>query len=102
MDITEFDRLASSLDGVRQRSSGGLLQWHHRGRLVARQLDDTRVVVRTPFDTRDVLLHQFPDTFTVPSRFQKHMMVVANLAEGSADAIEDAVISAWRFQTQGR
>ncbi len=100
MDISEFGRLASSLTGVRQRCRGGLLQWHHGGRLVARQLDDARVVVRTPFDTRDVLLRQFPDTFTVPVRFQKHMMVVADLAEGSADAIEDAVISAWRFQTQ--
>lgn len=100
MDITEFDQLASSLAGVRQRCRGGLMQWHHAGRLVARQLDDTRVVVRAPFDTRDLLLQQFPDTFTVPARFQKHMMVVADLAEGSADAIEDAIVSAWRFQTR--
>ena len=46
MDIAEFDQLASSLAGVRQRCRGGLMQWHHAGRLVARQLDDTRVVVR--------------------------------------------------------
>jgi hypothetical protein len=100
MDIAEFDRLALSLAGVRRRYRDGLLRWDHRGRLVARQLDDSRVVVRTPFDTRDILLHQFPETFTVPSRFQKHMMVVADLQGGSAEAIEDAVVSAWRFQSE--
>jgi len=70
------------------------------GRLIARQLDGTRVVVRTPFDTRDVLLHQFPDTFSVPRRFEKHMMVVADLANGDEGAIADAVTSAWRLQTE--
>ena len=100
MDIDEFARIASSLPLVRQTRSGGLLRWQCHGRLIARQLDDERVVVRTPFDTRDVLLHQFPDTFSVPRRFEKHMMVVADLAKGDADAIEDAVTSAWRLQTE--
>jgi hypothetical protein len=30
----------------------------------------------------------------VPDRFAKHMMVVANLENGNADAVEDAVIAA--------
>ncbi|MGH3361484.1 MAG: hypothetical protein ACRDOM_03410 [Nocardioides sp.] len=98
MDLTELDAFVSSLEGVRRRSSGGLLQWRRRGRLVARQLDEQHVVIRSPFDTRDVLVHQFPDTFSVPTRFSKHMMVVADLAVGSADAIEEAVVVAWRFQ----
>ncbi len=100
MDIREFAQLASSLARVRQVSRDGLLRWQHNGRLIARQLDETSVVVRTPFDTRDVLLRQFPDTFTVPTRFRKHMMLVADLASGNADAIEDSVTAAWRHQTQ--
>ncbi len=98
--MNEFGRMASSLPLVRQVHSGGLLRWQCKGRLIARQLDGHQVVVRTPFDTRDVLLHQFPETFSVPRRFEKHMMVVADLANGDADAIEDAVTSAWRLQSE--
>jgi hypothetical protein len=102
MDLDDLDRFATSLDGVRRRSRGGLLRWDRGGRLVARQLDETHVVVRAAFDTRDVLLHQFPETFSVPRRFAKHMMVVADLAGGSADAVEEAVTSAWALQGGGR
>ena len=95
-----FGRLASSLPLVREARSGGLLRWHCKGRLIARQIDGNLVVVRASFDTRDVLIHQFPETFSVPRRFEKHMMVVADLANGDEDAIEDAVTSAWRLQTE--
>jgi hypothetical protein len=45
-----------------------------------------------------VLLRQFPDAFTVPARYAKHMMVVADLAKGDAGAIEDAFGTAWQLQ----
>ena len=67
--------------------------------MVARQLDDNHVVIRASFDFRDFLLHAFPDTFSVPDRFAKHMMIVADLENGNADAIEDAVIAAWELQS---
>ena len=50
MELADFDRLATSYDGVRQRRSTGLLRWECRGRLVARQLDDTHVVVLSTSD----------------------------------------------------
>jgi len=56
------------------------------------------VVVRVPFDVRDALLRQYPDVFSVPSRFAKHMMVVADLTAGDDGAVEDAVTAAWRLQ----
>ncbi len=56
--------------------------------------------MRVPFDVRDVLLSQHPDVFSVPPRFTKHMMVVADLAIGDDDAIEDAVTAAWRMQAE--
>jgi hypothetical protein len=46
----------------------------------------------------DSILRQFPGTFSVPTRFIKHMMVVADLASGDAGAIEDALEAAWRLQ----
>ncbi len=99
MKFAEVSRLAAQLDGVSERRRDGLLDWRYRGRLVARQLDHEHVVIRASFDFRDLLLHSFPDTFSVPDRFVKHMMVVADLEHGNADAIEDAVIGAWEMQS---
>ena len=98
MDMSEFETLACRLDGVRARRDGGLLQCRYRGRLVARQLDETHVVIRCSFDVRGQWLARFPDTFSVPDRFAKHMMVVADL-RGDAGAIEDALIGAWHLQS---
>ncbi|HEX4292042.1 MAG TPA: hypothetical protein VH021_24160 [Trebonia sp.] len=68
------------------------------GRLVVRQLDDTRIVIRADFDYRDLIVRQHPATFSVPTRWAKHMMVVADLASGDAGAIEDALEKAWELQ----
>jgi hypothetical protein len=96
--LDDFHEFATSLAGVRRTRANGAARWQCRGRLVARELDATHVVVRVPFDVRDALLHQHPDVFTVPSRFAKHMMVVADLHAGDDDAVEDAVVAAWRLQ----
>ncbi len=97
--LADLSRLAAQLEGVSERRREGLLDWRYRGRLVARELDDRHVVIRASFDFRDVLLHSFPDTFSVPERFAKHMMIVADLEHGNPDAVEDAVIAAWELQS---
>jgi hypothetical protein len=99
MRLADLSRLAAELDGVAERSRDGLLDWRYRGRLVARQLDDRRVVIRASFDFRDFLLQSFPETFSIPKPFAKHMMIVADIENGDADAIEDAVIGAWELQS---
>jgi hypothetical protein len=99
VDLADLSRLTAQLDGVAERNRDGLLDWRYRGRLVARQLDATHVVVRASFDLRDFLLQSFPETFSAPGRFAKHMMVVADLENGNADAVEDAVIAAWELQS---
>jgi hypothetical protein len=99
MRLADLSRLAAQLDGVAERRRDGLLEWRYRGRLVARQLDDSHVVIRASFDLRDFLLQSFPDTFSVPKRFAKHMMIVADLENGDAAVIEDAVIGAWELQS---
>ncbi len=102
MRLTDVAEMMADLDGVR-RTTGprGLAQWRYHGRLVTRQLDEMHIVIRSDFDLRDTLLQQFPDTFSVPTRFLKHMMVVANLATGDAGAIEDALVAAWDLQRAG-
>ena len=99
MRLADLSRLAADLDGVAERSRDVLLDWRYQGRLVARQLDDRHVVIRASFDFRDFLLQSFPETFSVPQRFAKHMMIVADIENGNADAIEDAVIGAWELQS---
>ena len=99
MRLADLSRLAAQLDGVAERRRDGLLDWRYQGRLVARQLDDSHVVIRASFDLRDFLLQSFPDTFSVPKRFAKHMMIVADLENGNADVIEDTVIAAWELQS---
>ena len=99
MGLTDLSRLAAQLGGISERSRDGLLDWRYHGRLVARQLDDTHVVIRATFELRDLLLHSFPETFSAPGRFAKHMMIVADLERGNPAAIEDAVIGAWELQS---
>jgi hypothetical protein len=99
MELADLGRLAAQLEGVTERRRDGLLDWRYRGRLVARQLDDSHVVIRASFDFRDFLMQSFPDTFSVPRRFAKHMMIVADLEKGNPDVIEDAVIAAWELQS---
>jgi hypothetical protein len=91
-------QLAGALAGVRHTAPRGLAEWRYHGRLVARQLDHSHLVLRADFDYRDSLLREFPGTFSVPARYLKHMMVVADLAAGDAGAIEDALEAAWQLQ----
>ena len=98
MKLADVSRLAGQLEGVTERTRDGLLDWRYRGRLVARQLDDRHVVIRASFDSRDFLQRSFPETFSIPRRFAKHMMIVADLENGNADAIEDAILGAWELQ----
>src|SRR5262249_28532649 len=99
MTLADVSRLAAQLNGVRERRRDGLLDWRYQGRLVARQLDDSHIVIRATFDFRDFLLQSFRETFSVPPRFAKHMMIVADLENGNRDAVEDAVIAAWELQS---
>jgi hypothetical protein len=98
VEIGDVARLTGALAGVRQAAPKGLAEWRYHGRLVARQLDDAHVVIRADFEYRDSILRQFPETFSVPARYIKHMMVVADLARGDAGAIEDALEAAWQLQ----
>ena len=98
MDIDDVTRMAETLAGVRCTAPHGLAEWRYHGRLVARQLDDGQLVIRADFEYRDAMLRQFPATFSVPRRYIKHMMVVADLASADAGAIEDALEAAWQLQ----
>jgi hypothetical protein len=98
MTPEEITGIADSLEGVRARGSEGGTEWRYHGRLVARLLDEQHLVIRADFGYRDQIVAAFPTTFSVPPRFAKHMMVVADLAGGDDEAIEDALHAAWALQ----
>ena len=101
MTIEDIDALTATLDGIHRTTSEGRQEWRYRGRLIARQLDDSHIVIRSDFAYRDTMLNEFPDTFSVPSRYRKHMMIVADLAGGDQAAIGDAIEMAWELQRRG-
>jgi hypothetical protein len=97
--IDEVALQVELLAGVRRTGRDKLAaEWRYHGRLIARQIDDVSLVIRADFDYRESLLREFPATFSVPARYAKHMMVVADLAHGDIDAIEDAIEAAWQLQ----
>jgi hypothetical protein len=46
VQISDVDRLAGALAGVRRTTAAGLARWRYHGRLVARELDETHLVIR--------------------------------------------------------
>ncbi|MGH8981814.1 MAG: hypothetical protein ACRDWE_12500 [Acidimicrobiales bacterium] len=98
MNVGDIAALAAALDGVHGRLVEGRTEWRYHGRIVARQLDDEHLVIRCDFMSRDAWCRAFPGTFSVPPRYEKHMMVVADLAQGDPGAIEDVIEGAWDLQ----
>ncbi len=98
--LTDVERLAGALDGVGTTTRDGLLRWQVGGRLLARQLDDDSVVIRTAFDARERLLAQHPAAFGVPPRFEKHMMVVVELPHVTTAVLDEALRAAWSLQAR--
>jgi hypothetical protein len=98
MNIEEVSRIAVALDRMRESSVKGKLRWSLGGRLVARQLDESSIIIRTGFAEREILLARHPTTFFVPPRFDAHMMVVARLPDANPAVVEAAVRAAWELQ----
>ena len=102
IDLEHLARHAVSLDGVRERVTGGRRGWYWNGRLVARQQDDESVVVRCAFDERERLLLDHPETFSVPPRLESHQKVLVDLLRGQEDVALAAVTAAWVLQRDAR
>lgn len=71
------------------------------GRLLARELDDATILVRTGFDEREQLLRDHPAVFHVPPRFDAHMVVAMRLSQADAAVADAALRAAWLLQTAG-
>ena len=86
--------LLTGLDGVRRK---GRL-WTYEGRLVAREYDETTLLIRADFDARERLVDQHPETFSITPDLEAHMKVLADLERGDADALRSALADAVSLQ----
>lgn len=93
-----MDRIARSHDGVKRKGTESRPKWYVDDRLVVRWLDETSVVVRSDFAARERLLADHPGTFTLPPRFESHMMVVVELADADSDALARGISEAVDLQ----
>ncbi len=100
MVLSDVSALALAMSGVKETTTDGRLRWSLRGRLIARQMDDTSIVIRTGFTEREQLLLDHPTVFFVPPQFDAHMMVVARLADADPKTLAGALEAAWQLQGQ--
>lgn len=98
MDLDDVHRIATSHPGVKRKGTEQRPAWYVDDRLVVRWLDETSVVVRAGFDRRERLLTDHPDTFTLPPRFESHMMVVVELEGADPDALARGISEAVELQ----
>jgi hypothetical protein len=99
MGLVDLEKFLGELEGVRKTERPGYFpEWRYHGRLIARQIDSDHLVIRIDFDLRRSLVQSDTTTFSVPNRYVKHMMVVADFTFGDATAIEGAMDNAWQLQ----
>jgi hypothetical protein len=76
------------------------MRGHDRDRLVTPLIAPFDQAVAATFDdTVAPARRAAPETFSVPRRYAKHVMIVAELEAGNTDAIEDPIIGAWELQS---
>lgn len=100
MTLDDLSAIVETLPGARSGNQGGRRRWTLRGRLLAREIDQATVVIRTDFAAREDFLSRHPSTFTVSERFENHMMMLADLRRGDPAAIAEALQAAYRLQSQ--
>ena len=98
MTLDDVARLALAHDGVKRKGTSARPAWYVDDRLVVRLLDPTSVVIRSDFAARERLLADHPDTFSVPPRFESHMMVVVELGPADEAAVARALSEAVELQ----
>ena len=65
---------------------------------MAREYDATTLLVRADFDSRERLVDEHPETFSITPDLEAHMKVLADLERGSLDALSRGLTEAVELQ----
>ena len=98
VSLDDVDRMARSHPGVKRKGTEARPAWYVDDRLVVRWLDPTSVVVRSDFASRERLLEDHPETFTLPPRFESHQKVVVELDRADPEALARGIAEAVELQ----
>lgn len=98
MTLDDVSEIIAGLADVRQTSVLGRRRWQLGGRLIAREIDEHTVVIRSAFDHREHLLSAHPRLFSVSPRFEGHQMVLADLRQDADGAVVAALTAAYQLQ----
>ncbi len=90
----------AGLDGVRLRDDPRGRRWCVRNRLVARQVDESTLLVRADLESRERLLDRYPGTFSMRPNLEAHMKVLADVGDGDIAAVCGALQAAWEMQRE--
>lgn len=97
----EIERFLAGLEGVRLHDGPRGRRWSVRNRLVARQVDESTLLIRTPFQVREDLLDKYPGTFSLRPDLEAHMKILADVGHGHIPAVCEALGAAWKMQRAG-
>jgi hypothetical protein len=94
----DVEQFLGGLDGVRLHEDPRGRRWCLRNRLVARQVDESTLLIRTDFEPREDLLVKHPGTFSMRPNLEAHMKVLADVGHGDIAAVCGALRAAWKLQ----
>jgi len=91
-------RLASALPAVEVGTSYGTPALKVKGQLFARQHEEPDwLVVKMPFDLRDGLMADDPETYFITDHYRNYEWVLVRLSRVSEPALQELLRIAYRF-----
>lgn len=93
-----------ALPDVEESTAYGAFSLKVRGSLLAcvavnKSAEPGSLGVRVPFDQRDALLAEAPETYYVTNHYVNYPMVLVRLSKVGKDELRDLLNAAWRFVT---
>ena len=92
------EQFLARLDGVRLHDDPRGRRWCVRNRLVARQVDESMLLIRADFEPREDLLDKHSGTFSMRPNLEAHMKVLADIGHGDIAMVCAALRAAWEMQ----
>jgi hypothetical protein len=93
----DIRRVALTLPGVQEGTSYGTPALKVKGRLMIRLHEDgDKIVLKMPFDRREELMSEDPETYFITEHYLDYPWVLVGLAQVHPDALRDLLLIAHR------